>query len=83
MQQIRLPFGRKKKKTEEHQPPIPQGFLSPVSEPVGATTPAVEDDVEPVKQLCGMGFSRSQVVTALEQNGYDVQKALNQLVGTV
>jgi epidermal growth factor receptor substrate 15 len=29
-----------------------------------------------------MGFSRSQAVIALEKHGYDVQKALNSLVGT-
>ena len=44
-------------------------------------TPAVEDDVEAVKTLCGMGFSRTQAVTALEEHGYDVQRALNSLLG--
>ena len=57
-------------------------FLSPVEEPSGPVTPAVEDDVDSVKQLCGMGFSRTQAVTALEKHGYDVQKALNSLLGT-
>ena len=67
----------------------PPHFLSPVSEPPagvsvngnGTATPAVEDDVEPVKQLCGMGFSRGQAVAALEKHGYDVQRALNSLLG--
>ena len=45
-------------------------------------TPAVEDDVEAVKTLCGMGFSRTQAITALEEHGYDVQRALNSLLGT-
>jgi epidermal growth factor receptor substrate 15 len=67
-------------------PPVPPShynqFLSPVEEPAGATTPAVEDDVDSVKQLCGMGFSRTQAVTALEKHGYDMQKALNSLLGT-
>ncbi|KAJ7074344.1 hypothetical protein C8F01DRAFT_1100205 [Mycena amicta] len=43
--------------------------------------PAVEDDVEAVKQLTAMGFSRSQAVDALEIHGYDVPKALNSLLG--
>jgi len=29
-----------------------------------------------------MGFSRTQAVTALEKHGYDMQKALNSLLGT-
>ncbi|THH05573.1 hypothetical protein EW145_g4694 [Phellinidium pouzarii] len=79
---IRLPFGRKDKKKSKHDPPSmpPPQFLSPVAEP-GANTPAVEDDVEPVKQLCGMGFSRTQAVAALEKHGYDVQRSLNSLLG--
>ena len=82
--QIRLPFGRKDKKKSKHEPPPmpPPQFLSPVAEPPGTTTPAVEDDVESVKQLCGMGFSRTQAVAALEKHGYDVQRALNSLLGT-
>lgn len=44
-------------------------------------TPAVDDDIEAVKQLCGMGFSRTQAVTALEMHGYDFQRALNSLLG--
>ena len=42
---------------------------------------AAEDDIEAVKQLCQMGFSRGQAVTALEKYGYDVQRALNSLLG--
>lgn len=49
---------------------------------MGTPTPAVDDDVETVKQLCGMGFSRTQAITALERHGYDMQKALNSLLGT-
>jgi len=40
----------------------------------------VDDDVEAVKQLTSMGFSRSQAVEALEKYGYDVQLALNALL---
>ncbi|EJD02096.1 uncharacterized protein FOMMEDRAFT_124323 [Fomitiporia mediterranea MF3/22] len=82
---IRLPFGRKDKKKAKHNPPPmpPPQHLTTVAEPAGGShTPAVEDDVEPVKQLCGMGFSRVQAVTALEKHGYDVQRALNSLLGS-
>lgn len=51
-----------------------------VEEP-GTATPAADDDIEAVKTLCNMGFSRTQAVTALEQNDYDVQRALNVLLG--
>lgn len=44
-------------------------------------TPTGDDDVESVKQLIAMGFSRTQAVDALEKYGYDVQKALNNLLG--
>jgi epidermal growth factor receptor substrate 15 len=50
-------------------------------EPSNGSTPAAEDDIEAVKTLCSMGFSRTQAVTALEQHGYDVQRALNSLLG--
>jgi epidermal growth factor receptor substrate 15 len=64
-------------------PVPPAQFLTPPIEEPSRTvsvTPAVDDDVEPVKQLCGMGFSRSQAVNALEIHGYDFQKALNSLL---
>lgn len=66
-------------------PPVQASSSLLASPPVGgngATTPAVEDDVEAVKTLCGMGFSRTQAVNALEVHGYDVQKALNSLLGS-
>lgn len=44
-------------------------------------TPAVDDDIDAVKQLCSMGFSRTQAVMALENHGYDMQRALNSLLG--
>jgi len=85
---LRFPFGKKDKKKSKHDQSIilpdnpPQStFLSPVQEPSGFVTPAVDDDVEPVKQLCGMGFSRTQAVEALEKYGYDVPRALNSLLG--
>ncbi len=74
--QIRLPFGRKKK--NQDAPPVPSLAQQQIVED---PTPAVEDDVEAVKTLCGMGFSRTQAVTALEEHSYDVQRALNSLLG--
>ncbi|KAJ1307259.1 hypothetical protein OPQ81_001372 [Rhizoctonia solani] len=87
---IHLPsFGRSKttkdktkgKKGKEQIPDMPP---PPAGPPAGATsgTPAVDDDVEAVKTLCGMGFSRTQAVNALETHGYDVQRALNSLLGS-
>ncbi|KIJ17083.1 hypothetical protein PAXINDRAFT_73420 [Paxillus involutus ATCC 200175] len=81
---IRLPFGRKKK--QDSVPPVPSSHLAqhqhlaPVEEP-DAVTPGVADDVQPVKQLSAMGFSRDQAIAALEAHGYDVQRALNSLLG--
>lgn len=76
--QIRLPFGRKKKSGTDAPPmPPPLAQTSVIEDP----TPAAEDDIEAVKQLCQMGFSRGQAVTALEKYGYDVQRALNSLLG--
>ena len=51
-----------------------------VDENVRRVPPAVDEDVEPVKQLCSMGFSRTQAVAALEANSYDFQRALNSLL---
>ena len=44
-------------------------------------TPPAGDDVEAVKVITGMGFTRAQAVTALELSDYDVPKALNSLLG--
>jgi len=80
--QIRLPFGKRKKHQEPLPPPPASSHLTPMrEESYRAITPAVDDDVEPVKQLTAMGFSRGQAVVALEKYGYDVQKALNSLLG--
>lgn len=78
--QIRLPFGKKKKHSEPLPPP-PSNLSPPQEEPSRVITPALEGDAEPVKQLIQMGFSRSQAVVALEKYQYDVQKALNYLLG--
>lgn len=79
---IRLPVFGKRRKTQEAQPlsQPPQHLAPIVDENVRRATPAVDDDVEPVKQLCSMGFSRTQAVSALEANSYDFQRALNSLL---
>ncbi|KAK7043761.1 hypothetical protein VNI00_008373 [Paramarasmius palmivorus] len=80
---IRLPFGKKKKQQAEAPPPPPpaQMLTPPQEEPDRQGSPAGDDDVEAVKQLTAMGFSRSQAVGALERYGYDVPRALNSLLG--
>ena len=61
---------------------MPSKHLAPHSEaPERTLTHAVDDDVDAVKTLTDMGFSRSQAVEALEKYGYDVQRALNNLLG--
>ncbi|KAG9094342.1 hypothetical protein FRC06_010894 [Ceratobasidium sp. 370] len=77
--------GKKDKGPKEPIPDMPPAassslLASPPMPGNGAATPAVDDDVEAVKTLCGMGFSRTQAVNALETHGYDVQKALNSLL---
>ena len=59
---------------KKQQEPI---LTSPIEEP---RHPLADDDAEPVKRLTAMGFSRTQVVDALERNGYDVQEAINYLL---
>ncbi|THG98918.1 hypothetical protein EW026_g3354 [Hermanssonia centrifuga] len=76
---IRLPFGRKKNKQDPMPSHLSQSHM--VEEPPSGATPAAEDDLDAVKTLCSMGFSRTQAVTALEQYDYDVQRALNSLLG--
>lgn len=41
---------------------------------------ALPDDAGQVKQLCGMGFSRSKVIKALEKSNYRTEKALERLL---
>ena len=62
-------------------PSATQHLTPPIEEPRRMSTPLGDEDVQPVKQLTAMGFSRTQAVDALERNGYDVQKALNNLLG--
>lgn len=41
---------------------------------------ALADDAAPVRQLCAMGFSRSDVIKALERSNYRTDKALERLL---
>lgn len=41
---------------------------------------ALPDDAQQVKQLCGMGFTRSKVIKALEKSNYRTEKALEKLL---
>ena len=45
-----------------------------------APTPPGPGDIGPVRQLCQMGFSRSQVVKALERSNYRTERALERLL---
>ncbi|KDQ13131.1 hypothetical protein BOTBODRAFT_56212 [Botryobasidium botryosum FD-172 SS1] len=78
-------FGRNKKSSknaakrgESPVAPAPPPLPSPIR---AAGTPAADDDVESVKTLVGMGFTRSQAVAALERHGYDLSSAVNSLLG--
>lgn len=76
---IRFPFGKKKNKNPEPMPP-PPSTLAPPIEDIRTKTPASDDDVEAVKQITAMGFSRSQAVEALEKHGYDMRRAIDSLL---
>ncbi|KAJ3572813.1 hypothetical protein NP233_g2832 [Leucocoprinus birnbaumii] len=76
---IRFPFGKKKTKNQEPTPP-PSSTLAPPPEEFRNKTPAGDDDVEAVKQITAMGFTRSQAVEALEKYGYDMRRAIDSLL---
>jgi len=61
--------------------PSSQLLAPPMEDVERIGTPAADDDVEAVKQITAMGFSRGQAVEALEKYAYDVQRALNSLLG--
>ncbi|KAL8293725.1 hypothetical protein RQP46_000426 [Phenoliferia psychrophenolica] len=46
-----------------------------------APSPALTDDVDGIKQIVAMGFSRSQAISALEKYNYDVQRSINSMLG--
>nr|ODN87640.1 hypothetical protein L203_03421 [Cryptococcus depauperatus CBS 7841] len=60
-------------------PPPSKKNLQPAV-PEKKPSEAQKDDIEHVKKLCAMGFSRGLVVEALAANGYDFQKTLNVLL---
>ncbi|WVQ93539.1 hypothetical protein IAU59_000614 [Kwoniella sp. CBS 9459] len=66
--------------SQGHQSQQQEGQLQPPPMPQRRPSGAQADDIEQVKNLCAMGFSRGLVVEALAANGYDVQKALNVLL---
>ena len=77
-------------------PGPPPGFNAPpalpsrssTTRPSNATaeaedyTGALPDDAGPVKQLCGMGFTREKVIQALEKSNYRTEKALERLLAS-
>ncbi|KAF6767037.1 Ubiquitin [Kalmanozyma brasiliensis GHG001] len=73
-------------------PGPPPGFSSSAPPPVPARstaiaeaedyTGALPDDAAPVKQLCGMGFTRANVILALEKSNYRTEKALERLLAS-
>jgi len=80
-------FGRSKTKKEKDKGGRSRGPEMPPNMPARARlvgdrgdTP-VTDDLDAVKQLCGMGFSRHQAVEALEKHDYNFNAALNSLLG--
>jgi epidermal growth factor receptor substrate 15 len=82
-------FGRSKTKKEKDKagkdgkgrggdiPPVPNMPARLVGDRGDAPAP---DDLDAVKQLCGMGFSRHQAVEALEKHDYNFNAALNSLL---
>lgn len=46
----------------------------------GEPSSALADDAGPVKQLCQMGFTRPDVIKALERSNYRTEKALERLL---
>ncbi|KAH9447005.1 hypothetical protein MJO28_015983 [Puccinia striiformis f. sp. tritici] len=43
---------------------------------------AKDSDSDAVKQICAMGFDRDQAILALERDDWDMDRALNHLLGT-
>ncbi|KAG8920578.1 hypothetical protein FRC01_000688 [Tulasnella sp. 417] len=78
---------KEKNKPEKNPPPVPpprqEASISSYSSSIMNSTaaPGPGEDVEGVRAITAMGFSREQAVTALERHGYDVNRALNELLG--
>ena len=78
--QIRLPFSKKKKSQDSHNPPPIPARGSHLIPPQEYDLPESED-VDAVKQLTRMGFTREDAVAALEKSSYHFQRALDSLLG--
>ncbi|PLW09876.1 hypothetical protein PCANC_20010 [Puccinia coronata f. sp. avenae] len=61
-----------------HAPDIP----APTPAPDPKVDPAKPTDSSAVKQICAMGFDRKVVIQALERDDWDMDRALNHLLGT-
>ncbi|KAG8901828.1 hypothetical protein FRC00_004226 [Tulasnella sp. 408] len=80
---------KEKNKAEKNPPPPPptrheaSSTISSYSSSILNSTaaPGPGEDVEGVRAITAMGFSRDQAVTALEKHSYDVNRALNELLG--
>ncbi|PWN37671.1 uncharacterized protein FA14DRAFT_159612 [Meira miltonrushii] len=57
-------------------PTLPARNAAPPKDSAGA----LPDDAGPVKQLCSMGFTRPDVIKALEKSNYRTDKALERLL---
>ncbi len=62
-------------------PPVPARSSTAIAEAEDYTG-ALPDDAAPVKQLCGMGFTREKVIQALEKSNYRTEKALERLLAS-
>jgi len=52
----------------------------PKLQPTSSAKSTVDDDIDDVKRLMDMGYTREKVVDALERNNYDFEKSINYLV---
>ncbi|KAG8932671.1 hypothetical protein FRC02_000774 [Tulasnella sp. 418] len=80
-------FGRSKTTKKRAKSPAPEPVPTPSgrfgrSTSITSATDAAAagEDVEGVKQICAMGFTRDQAVTALERHSYNVARALESLL---
>ncbi|WAQ92186.1 hypothetical protein PtA15_16A92 [Puccinia triticina] len=70
--------------TTDAMTPTPAA-VPPKQVPEDAATknePAKPTDSDAVKQICAMGFDRKVVIQALERDDWDMDRALNHLLGT-
>ena len=77
----RYVFLEKRKKSTSQCYHLPLNISPFRSKNLRVSDPFRDDDVELVKQLTALGFSRTQAVDALGRYGYDVQRASSNLLG--